>query len=371
VNLPLSPIFVYGTVRATRERDPVRIFLLLLTTCECVTPIVRPALTSPSQAAPLADEVQRGVCLAHSWENGGEHGYGSATSSGTLDELKELGVQWISLTPFGFMNSLQSESVEHVGERSGGERDERVRAEIQAARDRGIQTLLKPHIWVGRGEWRAELAPSDWLAWFRSYREWILIYARIAEEESVPILAIGTELRSSAHHADEWRALIDDIRGVYSGELTYCANWDSVDAVSFWDAVDYIGVQFYPPLASNPDASAEEMGVQLRGHLERLELVSERVERPVLLTEVGYKATRDTAVRPYEWTERSASPVDEAAQALAYEVLFHEVADQPWIRGLYIWKWFTNPDTHEEGPRGFSPRGNPAEVILRRAFRRR
>ncbi|MFK7999806.1 MAG: hypothetical protein AB8H86_09425 [Polyangiales bacterium] len=352
----------------------MRVLLLLLTTCECVAPTARHAAMDEARpastpTAALAAEVQRGMCLAHSWESGGEHGYGSDTSAATLDELKELGVEWVSLTPFGFMASLQSESVEHVGDRRGGERDAQVRAEIRAARDRGIQTLLKPHIWVGRGEWRAELEPGDWHAWFQSYREWILIYARIAEEESVPLLAIGTELRSSAQHAHEWRALIEEIRAVYSGELTYCANWDSVDDVLFWDAVDYIGVQFYPPLASAPGDSAEAMGERLRGHLAGLERISVRFERPVLLTEVGYKATEDTAVRPYEWTERSDSPVDEAAQAQAYEILFRQVASERWIRGVYIWKWFTNPSSLEEGPRGFSPRGKPAEDVLRRAFR--
>ena len=55
-------------------------------------------------------------------------------------------------------------------------------------------------------------------------------------------------------------------------------------------------------------------------------------------------------------------------QAQAYEVLMADVAARPWIHGLYIWKWFTNPDTREEGPRGFSPRGKLAEAVLRRAY---
>ena len=356
----------------------MRFILLLLTTCECASPIVprhptpeapRPEESaSPEEEAALDEGVQRGVCLAHSWEQGGRHGYGSETSASTLDELRGLGVRWVSLTPFGFMSSLTSDGVEHVGERRGGERDAQVRAEIRAARARGIQTLLKPHIWVGRGEWRAELAPRDWSAWFRSYREWILIYARMAEEESVPVLAIGTELRSSATHAEEWRALIADVRAVYSGRLTYCANWDSTEDVSFWDAVDYIGVQFYPPLADAPQASYEDMRGRLDAHLDRLGELSERAQRPVLLTEVGYKATVDTVVRPYEWTERSESPVDEVAQAEAYELLFSRLARREWIHGIYIWKWFTNPETREEGPRGFSPRGKLAEDVLRRAY---
>lgn len=331
--------------------------------------MVRPqAAVATVEGQALSEDVHRGVCLAHSWENGGARGYGSETSADTLDELTELGVEWVSLTPFGFMDALDSDGVEHVGERRGGERDAQVRAEIRAARERGIQVLLKPHIWVGRGAWRAELAPRDWQTWFRSYRDWILVYARMAEEESVSILSVGTELRSSARHVDEWRTLIRDIRAVYSGELTYGANWDSVDAVSFWDDLDYIGVQFYPPLADAPGATSAGMRERLGAHFDELATISERFDRPVLLTEVGYKATRDTAVRPYEWTERSDSPVDQAAQAQAYEVLFNEVAERAWIRGVYIWKWFTNPDTREEGPRGFSPRGKRAEAVLRRAF---
>jgi hypothetical protein len=37
------------------------------------------------------------------------------------------------------------------------------------------------------------------------------------------------------------------------------------------------------------------------------------------------------------------------------------------VEQIYWWKWFTNPATNEEGPVGFSPRGKPAEAVLRDA----
>ena len=58
------------------------------------------------------------------------------------------------------------------------------------------------------------------------------------------------------------------------------------------------------------------------------------------------------------------------AQATAYRVFFAGVAARPNIRGVYLWKWFTDPDTGEEGPGGFSPRGKPAAAVLQEVFRR-
>ncbi|MEM6955219.1 MAG: hypothetical protein AAF645_06000 [Myxococcota bacterium] len=334
------------------------------------TPAPSPSVASRSSTRieVLLAAVHRGVCLAHSWEDGGRRGYGTETSARTLTELEDLGVDSISLTPFGFSPSLTSNEVRHVGQRSGGETDARMAAEFGAARARGLRVLLKPHLWVAGGAWRAELAPASWTAWFDAYARWMVRYARMAEEAGVAILAVGTELRSSLAFEQPWRTLIAQVRSVFSGKLVYCANWDALDAVPFWDALDYLGVQFYAPLASALGDSEAAMEARLGEHLAGLDRLSERVGRPMLLTEVGYKATQDTAIRPFEWTERAASPLDLNAQARAYRVLFRGLCRCRALRGVYLWKWFTNPDTREEGPRGFSPRGKPAEAILRAAY---
>ncbi len=183
------------------------------------------------------------MCVAHNYQSGGRRGYGSETSRASLAELKSLGVDSVSLTPFGFMRSLTSTRVEHVDESNAtaGETDTRLIAEIRAARALGLRVLLKPHIWVSGGAWRGELRPSNWEEWFANYRAWILRYAALASREDVAILAIGTELKSSLARPDAWRSLIAEVRAVFDGELTYCANWDALERVRFFDAVDYVG----------------------------------------------------------------------------------------------------------------------------------
>ncbi len=312
--------------------------------------------------------MMRGFCVAHNWQANGARGYGTEASASSLSELRGIGANWVSLTPFGFMESLRSGEVHHVGERAGGETDARMVAEIGAAHERELAVMLKPHLWIAGGAWRAEIEPPSWEAWFDSYREWILRYARMAEAHDVEALVIGTELRSSLSEAGRWRALIAEIRGIYRGQVLYSANWDSYADVTFWSDLDWIGVQFYPPIAESERDSIPQMRSRLRARLEELRVFSDRFERPIVMTEMGYRSTRDCAVRPFEWAERSEASVSEEAQDRAFRVFFAEVQSASWLRGIFIWKWFSDVNTNEEGPRGFFPRGKLAEQTIRQAF---
>jgi hypothetical protein len=40
-----------------------------------------------------------------------------------------------------------------------------------------------------------------------------------------------------------------EIRKIYTGKLTYAANWDDFDKVPFWKELDYIGIDAYFPLS--------------------------------------------------------------------------------------------------------------------------
>lgn len=316
----------------------------------------------------------QGVCYAHNYQEGGVRGYGSDVSKATMKSLQPRGVRWLSLTPFGFQSSLSSTEVRHVGRYPGGETDERTIAEIRAARALGFEVLLKPHVWIRRGEFRGHIDPGSeegWRAWFESYGRWMLRYAVMAEQESVPILAIGTEFGSSArNHPKRWRALIDAIREVYGGELVYCANWDEASDVQFWDRLDYVGIQFYPPLSSRGvKASPDAMELRMEGYVAEMERISQASGKPVLITEVGYRSAEGTLARPHLWPERDKDVVvSQGEQLLGYRTFFRGVRSSEAIAGAFIWKWFTDPSLEEEGPTGFSPMGKPAEASLRAAY---
>ncbi|MFZ4734994.1 MAG: glycoside hydrolase family 113 [Bradymonadia bacterium] len=333
------------------------------------------ALTAASPHPEVRPAPERcGMCFAHSWEDAGARGYGTDAARSALDELKALGIRHLSLTPFGWMSSLEDPRVVSEVTMAGAETEDRVRAAARDARARGMTVLVKPHLWVRRGEWPGELrfaAGPQADTFFATYRDFILRWARLAEEVGADALLIGLELRGlSAAHPDAFRALIATIRGVYRGRIGYGANWDEVEQVTFWDTLDFIGVQLYAPLRG-AEAPLDPGALRLSAERwrDRYEAVSRRFGKPLWLTEAGFTNRVGVTVDPHLWPEqRSAkrTPEGDAEQRLAYSVLLSVYGASPLVDRIYLWKWFTDVHTDEE-PSGFGymPRGKPAGEVLR------
>ena len=335
------------------------------------------AQPQPWVTRPLPAAMRRGICLAHSWQQGGQRGYGTAASAKTLDELVAKGATWVSLTPFGWMESSGSSRV--LGEHQGladpaSERLARLEAAVAQARERGLRVQLKPHLWIQGGAWVGFIQPSDWGAWWDSYREFILYYARHAQRLGVESLVLGVELVSALRADDGEQQLartIEQVRQVYRGELTYGANWDERVPASSWLALDQVSVNLYAPLSASVKPTRQELIDALRAQLQPWLKLAAQVQRPLLITEVGFKSAPDAVRSPYSWPERLAPHErrpDQALQALAYEALMEALRLEPDVQGVFLWKTFTDPDTQEEGELGFSTRGKLADQVVRRAF---
>ncbi|MEO0869721.1 MAG: hypothetical protein AAFY17_15050, partial [Cyanobacteria bacterium J06642_11] len=120
----------------------------------------------------------------------------------TLEDFSPLvdnHVTWIVQTPFGWQQDYDSPELLLKTEGAyWGETDTGLEQTTEFAQGLGIQTLLKPHIWLTdatHGKWRTEIEMSseqDWQTWFANYRQFILHYATFAESHGIPILCIGT-----------------------------------------------------------------------------------------------------------------------------------------------------------------------------------
>ena len=93
-----------------------------------------------------------------------------------------------------------------------GERDAGLEITTRLARQLGIKTLLKPHIWMrpsSTGKWRSDIemgSEEDWQSWFKDYRKFILHYAKFAQKNGIEALCIGTELHQTVVKREkEWR----------------------------------------------------------------------------------------------------------------------------------------------------------------------
>jgi glycosyl hydrolase family 113 len=303
----------------------------------------------------------RGVC----WEAGRE------IAPQQLDPVVATGADWIAQTPFGWVRSPDVPEIELATDGVlWGESDSGLVATARWARARGVRTLLKPHLWV-RGEWSGHIAmqsEQDWRRWFDAYERWILHYARLAEATHMDALAVGSELGLATRRTADWRRVIGRVRQVYKGRLTYCANWyDEAERIQFWDALDFVGVQAYYPLAASARPPADSIRAAWDGVAARLAALARRTGRRVVLTEVGYRSVAGALREPWSWDERGSQ--DLVLQRDAYAAMFGAVWNRPWCGGVFIWKWHARL-TQGWGmhPNGFTPQGKPALDVVRAWF---
>lgn len=302
-------------------------------------------------------------------------GYGTAYSAATLDHLARMGTTWISVTPFGRIWSLTSTDVYMDFEAPYEENRAAVREVVAQAHARGIRVLLVPHLWVwNEVGWRGEIdpgSPEGWADYQRSYREFVLSWARDAADAGVDAMSIGVECTSwSGRFPETWRTLIAEVRAVFPGPLTYSANWDEAENVIFWDQLDLIGVQAFYPLASHPGATFEAYLEGARTAREPLALLAEAYEMPVLFVEIGYTTRRDAAVEPWLWPDgMSDVAYSEEEQARATEALVRTFAGEAWFAGFLVWRYYAHlDDVSQEAIWGFSPHGKAAEPMLEGIF---
>jgi Ca2+-binding RTX toxin-like protein len=285
----------------------------------------------------------------------------------------------ISIVPRIFTEERTSNQVfAHAGKT---EDMENVAAAIAEAHALGLTVLLKPLLTPLDGTGQISLSPSDADQFFESYRAQIVEYAQLAQETGVEQLSVGNELSAltGPEYRQYWLDIIAAVREVYHGTVTYAAATDEANHVSFWDAVDVIGVNAYPPLTTELDPTVEEMMaawhsvsandywsavMDHQSPVDFFHSLSLEYDRPVMFTETGYRSLDGTNIRPGGWTVTSNQDVQE--QHDAYEAFFNVwSAEGSWFRGAHVWNW---DPSNVYSPTGYSPMDKPAEPLITEWF---
>lgn len=302
-------------------------------------------------------------------------GYGTEASARTLDYLSSLGVNWISITPFGRIWSLSSTEIVMDFEAPYEDNRRAIAAITEQAHARNMRVLLVPHLWVETEGWRGEIDPGSeegWADYQESYRAFLLGWARDAEAAGVDMLSIGVECKSwSGRFGPVWESMIQDVRETYSGALTYSANWDEAENVLFWDLLDAIGVNAFYPLADHNGASDAEYQAGAQRIAEQVADLPRIHQKPLLFVEVGYTTRQDAAVEPWLWPDNMQNVVlDEHEQARALSASLDAFIPQEWFAGFFLWRYYADLyDISQEARWGFSTQGKLAEEALRARIR--
>lgn len=288
-----------------------------------------------------------------------------------LVSVKHVGAQWITLMPYGFIREGTTEITYNSNWQWVGETSEGIIKDIKMCRSQGLKIMLKPHVWITHGEYTGDFkleSETDWNSFEESYRKYVLEFAAIAEEQQVEIFCMGTEWRKFiSRRPDFWKRLIQEIREVYTGEITYAANWDEYQEIPFWNALDYIGVNAYFSLSETKAPSKEALKLAWQPILNSLAQMSNKIQSPILFTEYGYRSIDGTTIRPWEsYTDRNTSLEE---QEVAYVALYESVWEQEWFAGGFLWKWFNKHN--ERGGKDnsdYTPQNKPAEMVVRKYY---
>lgn len=293
--------------------------------------------------------------------------FASGISDRLLGQLADTATTWVAISPVWFQADARASEIGPWEGRTPS--DASLRHAIRRAHSLGMKVMLKPLVDARDGTWRAAFTPDDWDRWFASYRRFITHYAHLARAERVEAFVVGGEFNSSDVFRDaDWRRVIAAVRQEFGGPLTYAADWRQYRNIRFWDALDYIGINAYFPLSDKAAPTVADLAAGWRRHAADIDAWrSERFkDKKVVFTEIGYASRRGAARDPMRYDP--AAPVDLGLQRDAYEAVYRTVYREPWLAGLF-WFWWDNPTVADwPGGRrngGYTPRGKPAEDVIR------
>ena len=188
---------------------------------------------------------------------------------------------------------------------------------INFASELGMSTFLKPLVLQNGSDSSfamADVNPSNNTLWFESYSKVMLEFAELSENVDVSMICVGLELEQvSSSNTAEWISLIQKIRQVYSGKLSYCSDTLSgeTEAIQFWSELDYIGLDIYVPLVNpfdpHPDLQPPLSSMQAEfdyiwnvGFYDWYASSPWINVIPLFITETGYPSSNGGLQTPYE-----------------------------------------------------------------------
>ncbi len=290
-----------------------------------------------------------------------------------MGAMRRINADWVAIIPYAFGKSGEP-SISFDHERQWwGERSDGTVNLIRLARENHLKVMLKPHVWVKGEHWAGDFTLADeasWKIWEKDFSAYILHFAQLADSTNVELFCIGTEYRIPARERPEfWKALIREVRKCYSGKITYASNWDNYMNISWWDAVDYIGIDAYFPLTDQLKPGIEDIRNGWRPVRKELEDLSQKWDKQIVFTEYGFQSMDGAAGKHWE-ADRSTHAANAQLQADAYEATFQSFMDEEWYAGGFFWKWYFFQYNDERYLTDWTPQEKPAEQVIARWYGR-
>ena len=294
---------------------------------------------------------------------GSREDWDSPKAKESFAALDRLNLNWVTIAFQAMQDTPQSTTIDFKDESLVS--DQQVRLAIRHAKEQGLKVCLKPVVNCRNGSWRGFISFFDqdvpaeptWDEWFESYQEYLVHYAKIAQEEKVELFCVGCEMVMTDKKESHWRETIKEVRKHYFGPITYNCDKYQEDRLGWWDAVDVISASGYYPIG------------QWTEQLNRIEAVVEKYQKPFVFLEAGCPSRTTSPLRPNDWTMEG--PADGEAQLMFYQEML-QAFDRPWMLGFMLWDWpaILYDIKEAETNRDYCLYGKPAEQLTASVYSR-
>jgi hypothetical protein len=301
----------------------------------------------------------------------------------SVDRIAEVGSNTLVVLSPMFMRDIYATDIHFIQTMCAT--DDQLVAILRRAKAKGLRTILMPVVLIERPkpkEWRGVIKPTDWDRWWRSYEGFLDRFVRIANEASVDVLCVGSELNSAEPQTERWERVIGRTRRQFQGMLSYSSNWDRFAQLKFWDDLDLVCVSSYfeliddveedPSRRGAPPPTREELAATWRSARDLIVTFARKLEKPVILSEVGYPSLPWAAEHPWNYIAPPGTQADHEAQARCWGAFFDAWTPllckrEPHVAGVMCYHW----DPYHRGEAkdiGYGVEGKPALAIIRQAF---
>jgi len=307
----------------------------------------------------------------------------SSNTAASLQQLAGTGANSVTFVVTWYQDNIYAANIYRTNNTAS---DAALITAMNEARALNLKVILKPHVDTLDGQWRARIRPcavqgvqpcpagSDLTGtWFASYDALMDHYADIAQQDGAAVLSVGAELidlSTNPANTSQWRAMIAGVRARFAGKLIYSANWGNgagdpnceYTRLPFWDALDYIGISAYFPLANTTTPTVSGMvSTWVNTWQPQIAAVQQQWGKPVLFIEGGYRSADGTAQQPFDnWDNW---PLDTQEQSDCYQATFQAWATVPWFAGEQFWNWETDPNVSGTNT-GYSVQNKPAQAVV-------
>ena len=324
------------------------------------------AETKPALKPPKAWEF-RGICLQLRL-----HGASDYPFEKKIDEIVRTGANTLCLVLHGYQKNVSATEIT-IDPKCTPD-NKRLVEIIRYARKQKLKVIVLPIVLLKHREgedWRGLIKPPNWDAWWKSYRKFILDYARISQQCGVEVFSVGSELVSTEKQLVQWTELIGAVRKVFHGHLTYSANWDHYKPPQFWNLLDIVGITTYFEVATDKDSSMKQLLSSWAKIKKDILEWQKKIERPIMFTEVGWPNQITAARYPWNYYASPDKP-DPELQSRCFEAFFDTWNNESAVAGFLVWEW-PNRDMKKQQldpdkDTSYYPCEKPAMKIIEKQF---